>query len=132
MGYSAGFRFVTDNKIVPVLSYGLFDRFEGPGHFWIAPYEEILGPIHIGIQAAEFDFVHILSSDRIAHKISLNLVYQHNPRHTHKEVQSGLARMSAQILKGIIKNQANSGLRLLVGQRTARQDDRPQRCGRQI
>lgn len=125
VGYSAGFRFVGDNKVVPVLNHGLFDRFEGPGHFWIAPYEELLGPIHIGIQAAEFDFLHVLTKDQIPHKISLNLVYQQNPTRTQREIQPGLARLPAKALRNIIKNQANSGLRLIFAQYDSAQIIRP-------
>lgn len=125
VGYSAGFRFVGDNKVVPVLNYGLFDRFEGPGHFWISPYEELLGPIHIGIQAAEFDFLHVLTMDQIPHKVSLNLVYQQNPTRTQREIQPGLARLPAAALKNIIKNQADSGLRLIVAQYDSEQIIRP-------
>ncbi len=114
-GYNCGFRFIEDNKVASILRYGLFDRFEGPGHFWINPYEEVLGTIHTGIRSAEFEIKNVLSADKVPHKIMIDLVYMHNPCETRRHIQPGLARLPGRVLKEILRKHADSALRLISG-----------------
>ncbi|MEM7802190.1 MAG: SPFH domain-containing protein [Chloroflexota bacterium] len=116
LGYRWGFRFIEDNKIIPVLRHGLFHRYEGPGHFWIGPYESLLAPIHIGLRNANFRIDSLMTSDRIPHRVTLVVTFAHDPRNGRSEVQAGLARMSPQQLQVMIENHVDNALRLMVGQ----------------
>lgn len=119
LGYRWGFRFIEDNKVIPVLRHGLFERFEGPGHFWISPYESLLAPVHIGFRNATFQVDSVTTTERIPHRINITVTYMVDPRKARAEVQAGLARMTPHRLQHMIENHLDNALRLIVGQMTA-------------
>ena len=115
LGHVMGIHFAPDNHITPVLRLERFNRTEGPGYFWIIPFiERTLPSISTGIQVANFTFEEVLSRDNVPFRLRLTVLFAFDPTLPRKQVAAQFVRVSDNVLRSIVQDYNNEGLRRLV------------------
>lgn len=110
-----GFVFTQDNQVTPVIRLGRYSHTLGPGLRWKAPlFERALDPIKTGIRVANFNFKEVLSRDNIPYSVQMTVLYTFNPNKAEKVAAAQLVKVEETLLKAIVRDYTNQGLRRLA------------------
>ncbi len=122
IGKFFGGHFAPDNTVVPILSYGRFNRLAGPGHFYVKPMiEKTLNPIGLGIQVGNFKFDDVLSKDNIPFKMEMTVLFKFDPSLPHPSSLPQLVRLSPDDKMNIVRQYTSHGVRRLTARYDAEQ-----------
>ncbi|MFN8457506.1 MAG: SPFH domain-containing protein [Anaerolineae bacterium] len=104
-----------DNHIIPVFRLGRFQRV-GRARFvlTIPLIEQALPPVKTSIHVGDFTFNEILTKNNVPFKIQMTVLFTFNPNSALKSAAAELVRGGNELLKVIVKDYANQGLRRLV------------------
>lgn len=110
-----GFIFTPDNHVTPVIRLGRYNRTKSPGLSWINPiFERPLAPVKTGINVGNFYFDEMLSCDNIPFTIQITVLFSFKPQSAVKEAAAQLVKADENLLKMIVRDYTNQGLRRLV------------------
>ena len=110
-----GFVFTPDNHVTPVMRLGRYSRSKPPGLTWIMPLiERPLKPVKTSIYVGNFYFDEMLSCDNIPFTIQLTVLFTFNPNKAIREAAAQLVKADESLLKTIVRDYTNQGLRRLV------------------
>ncbi|MCB0166097.1 MAG: SPFH domain-containing protein [Anaerolineae bacterium] len=110
-----GFIFTPDNHVTPVMRLGRYHRIKPPGLSWIVPIiERPLKIVKTGIYVGDFYFTEMLSCDNIPFTIQMTVLFTFRPDAALKNAAAQLVNADENLLKIIVRDYTNQGLRRLV------------------
>ena len=116
------FHFTPDNHVSPVLRFGHYHRAEKSGYFWTIPLlERTLPSVKTSIYVANYTFRKVTSRDNIPFSIEMTVLFSFNPAVALKNAAAVLVRADENLLRAIVRDYTNRGLRRLAARYEAEQ-----------
>ena len=110
-----GFVFTPDNQVTPVMRLGRYHHSIDPGLRWTIPViERTLDPVKTSIYVGSFYFEELLSRDNIPYTVQVTILFTFNPDKAIKPAAAQLVKGGEQLLKTIVRDYTNQGLRRLA------------------
>lgn len=111
----AGFYFVPEHHLAPVMRWSRFHRWEDTGQFHYWPVaEEVLPLVSLGMRIGRFQFKEVVTRDHIPFAFQVVVRYAFDPRQAVSAAQAALAQVSAQALQTTVEDRAEQALRRKV------------------
>jgi hypothetical protein len=115
LGRIVGVHFAPDNHVIPVFRFGRYHRVGGPGFVLIMPLvEQALPPVKTSIHVGNFRFEEVLSKDNIPFEVWMTVLFTFDPTSALKSAAAMLVQSNENLLRIIVKDFTNQGLRRLV------------------